>query len=531
MALNKTLFYFLLVLLVASCTSVKKYNAQISSLHSAEELHHDVDKVHEQLQRWHPRLYQYVPKKELDKKFNALKTSINGPMGSKEFHERLVSVINEVRQGHLNIRPPTYRFTKKQQKELLKRPFEFYDIDFELLEDKLWVKDNQGNDSLIVGHEVLAFDKDLAAKLLDKYKRLFSSDGFNTTYQNRFVAQNFSNFYYVDKGFKDSLTLLLKKNDSIYFRTLRRIAKGQPEVKDTMTLQKPAVLSKTEKIAIKQKEKHLRKTRKRAGRKRGYVPPRNYYLRNLDFIGNDSSVAYLKIRGFGHGNYNKFYKEAFAKIDSAGIENLILDLRDNGGGSLDEIEKLYGYLSTTPFRFMNDAETKTRIPMTKAIFSQKRIGIFNEALRILGGPGMMVYDMLNIRKKDGKLYRKFSGSKIKSPRKNNFKGKIYVLINGYSFSAASMLATNLQANKRAFFVGEETGGSYNGTVAGQTKYIELPNSRVLLYFGLLQIETPHKTEPDGYGVKPDVEIIPTQKDRLQKRDPELEWVLGDIYKK
>ncbi len=528
--MNNTLRFLLIIVLGTSCSGVKKYNAQIIELHSVEELHQDVDKVYEQLQRWHPRLYQYVSRTEFDQKFDALKGSINGPMGSKEFYERLVSVVNEVRQGHLNVRPPTYRFTKKQQKELRKRPFEFYKVDFELLEDKLWVKANQGKDSLIVGHEVLAFDKDLAAKLVDKYKRLFSSDGFNTTYHNRFVAQNFSNFYYVDKGFKDSLTLLLKKNDSIYFKTLKRVAEDRSASKDSSSVQKSTILSKAERTAIKQKEKRLRKTRKRAGRKRGYVPPRNHYLRNLDFIGNDSSVAYLKIRGFGHGNYNKFYKEAFAKIDSAGSENLILDLRDNGGGSLDEIEKLYGYLSLSPFRFMNDAETKTRIPMTKAVFSQKRTGILNEALRILGSPGMIVYDMLNIRKKGGKLYRKFSGSKIKSPRKKNFRGKIYVLINGYSFSAASMLATNLQANRRAFFVGEETGGSYNGTVAGQTKYIELPNSKVLLYFGLLQIETPHKTEPDGYGVKPDVEIIPTQKDRLQNRDPELEWVLKDIFK-
>ena len=260
------------------------------------------------------------------------------------------------------------------------------------------------------------------------------------------------------------------------------------------------------------------------------MPSRDYYLRNFEFIGKDSSVAYLKIRGFGHGNQKRFYKEVFAKIDSAKSGNLILDLRDNGGGNLDEIENLYSYLSLKPFKFINEAETKTNIPATKAMFSNKGIGFFGGALRILAAPGVLVYDLLHVKKENGQRYYRLSKSKPKKPRENNFKGKIYVLINGYSFSASSTLAANLHANDLAIFVGEETGGSYNGTVAGQSKYLTLPNSKVRMKFGLMQIETPHKSEPNGYGIKPDIEIIPTPEDRLEKRDSELEWVLEDIYK-
>ena len=103
-----------------------------------------------------------------------------------------------------------------------------------------------------------------------------------------------------------------------------------------------------------------------------------------------------------------------------------------------------------------------------------------------------------------------------------------MLINGASFSASSILSTNLHANKRAIFVGEETGGAYNGTVAGLFKFIELPNSKVVMNIGLAQIETPYEMDPDGYGIKPDVEILPTIEDRIHKIDPELDWVLEDI---
>jgi len=523
--MNKIITLLFVLICLVSCVSVKQYNAQISSLHSVSELHEDVDKAYSQLQRFHPKLYQFVSKAELDSKFESLKKDIDRPMGSSEFYERLAVVIKEVRQGHLMLRPPTRRYSKSELKALNKLKFEFNDLDFEILENKLWVKGTLGKDSTMVGNEVLAIDKESTKKLVDKYKSLFSSDGFNTTYHDRYVGRNFSNFYYSDKGFRDSLVLLLKKKDSIYFRTFRWIGKGGSAKKDSSASKEPKKISKVDKIAFKEKQKAKRK----AGRKRGYVPSRDYYLRNFDFIGKDNSVGYLKIRGFGQGNQKKFYKETFAKIDSAKCDNLIIDLRDNGGGSLAEIENLYAYLALKPFRLVNNAETKTNIPATKSLFSKRGVGFFGGTLRLLGAPGLLAYDLLHSKKENGKRHYKLTKSKLKELNRNSFKGKIYVLTNGYSFSASSILSTNLQANNRATFVGEETGGSYNGTVAGQSKFVTLPNSKVRMKFGMMQIETPYKSEPNGYGVKPDIEIIPTQNDRLENRDPELEWVLRDIF--
>ena len=226
MSIKKIIFVFLITVLFFSCTSVKKYNERISSLHSVKDLHEDVDKAYSQLQRLHPNLYQYITKEELDSKFRSLKKDIDHPMGSKEFYGRLALVLKEVRQGHLQSRPPGQRYTRPQLKVLNKMKFEFNDLDFEVLEDKLWVRGTMGKDPTIIGDEVLAVDRESSKKLLEKYKLLFSSDGYNTTYHDRYVGRNFSNFYYSDKGFRDSLTLLLKKKDSIYFRTLRWIGKG-----------------------------------------------------------------------------------------------------------------------------------------------------------------------------------------------------------------------------------------------------------------------------------------------------------------
>lgn len=126
------------------------------------------------------------------------------------------------------------------------------------------------------------------------------------------------------------------------------------------------------------------------------------------------------------------------------------------------------------------------------------------------------------------MYYRFKASKLQEHKPNNFKGHIYVLINGNSFSASSIISTQLDGDDRATFVGEETGGAYNGTVVGYYKSYELPNTKVKMRIGLMHIDSKYKTNPDGFGIKPDVEIYPTYEDRLNGIDTELEYILKVI---
>jgi C-terminal processing protease CtpA/Prc len=102
------------------------------------------------------------------------------------------------------------------------------------------------------------------------------------------------------------------------------------------------------------------------------------------------------------------------------------------------------------------------------------------------------------------------------------------LINGGSFSASCILSSNLKGSGRALFVGEETGGAFNGTVAGIMPVVTLPESKLNLRLGLALIQPHYKTEIVGRGIFPDVSIKPTLQDRINGNDPELNWVLDDI---
>jgi C-terminal processing protease CtpA/Prc len=103
-----------------------------------------------------------------------------------------------------------------------------------------------------------------------------------------------------------------------------------------------------------------------------------------------------------------------------------------------------------------------------------------------------------------------------------------VLINGGSFSSSSIISSNLKSTQRAFFVGEETGGAYNGTIAVQMPLVQLPNSKVNLRIGLALVSAAGKTNIEGRGIFPDKEILPTLEDRKNNIDPELNWILEDI---
>ena len=534
--MRKLLLCILFSLVMVSCISVKKHNEQLAKSHSVNALRNDVDKLYNQLKKHHPKLYQYTPKLVMDHKFDSLKQVIVAPMTSREFYRQLAPVLTNVRQGHVSVSPQGKRFKKKEYKQLKKSKFGFNDLDFQYLDDKLWVEASYGEDSLLVGAEVISLAGEPVYSLIETYKTRIASDGFNTTHHNRFASKGFKALYAWDNGFLDSLPVQFKTKDSIFIKTYKRVLNNSNASKDTL-VDSLKIKSKTKKETQSPKPTKAEKlARKREAKKQkqynkihGFIPRIKGFTRNFNFIGKDSAVAYMKIRSFSNGTYKGFYKTSFAKIDSAKTKNLILDLRDNGGGRIAEIQHLFAYLTDKEFQFINKSEVTSRQPILTSVMSNTTPPVL-QGLAAIFSPILMVQSLFSTSKSDGKFYYKLKYAKTQQPMPLNYKGKLYVLINGNSFSASSIIATNLRGINRATFVGEETGGAYNGTVAGFYKLYKLPNSKLIVRMGLMQIEAPYKENPDGYGVRPDIKVVPTAENLMQGEDPELNWILQDIEK-
>ena len=534
--MRKRIFYLLILLISMSCNSIKRHNEAVTKLHSVTALHSDVDKLYVQLQKHHPNLYQYTAKADLEFKLDSLKESITTPLTSRDFYKQRIPVIKHVRQGHLSIRPLGVKLNKKEQKARAKTKFDFYALDFEYLDERLLVKRTVGKDSTLVGAEVLKVEGEPVNTLVDRFKTRFTSDGYNKTLYNRAIGRSFKRLYIRDKGRLDSLNVTFKLRDSVFDKVFEREAKALKKTKKNDSVVKKdtvAVKKKTTPETLSAAQKRIRraeqKQKRSLKRKRGYIARSKEYTRNFDYIGKDSAVAYMKIRSFTNGKYKKFYKESFQKLRAAQTKHLILDLRDNGGGRIAEVRHLYSYLTPKAFQFTEKSKVTNRIPVLKALMSNTTPLLVKGAVGVLS-PLLAVHNLIKVKKRDSTLYYNLTDAKLKKPNAINYTGALYVLINGNSFSASSLISTHLKATKRATFIGEETGGAYNGCVAGYYKIYQLPETKLLARIGILQIEAPYKQTPDGYGILPDVAIAPTFKDRQEGRDPELEWVLNEIEK-
>ncbi|SFA41382.1 Peptidase family S41 [Pedobacter suwonensis] len=214
----------------------------------------------------------------------------------------------------------------------------------------------------------------------------------------------------------------------------------------------------------------------------------------------DSNIAYIKLRHFNIGPEYPGYQDIFADIQKRKLKTLVIDLRGNPGGNLVWLARFYSHMIDSPKYFYRLPE---EIKKQKQLYNNQKMRVWVDKMSK-------------------------SAFELITPHPFTFKGKIYVLIDGGTFSVGSLLAANLKALKNVTFVGEETGGSKNVWTALTLKSLSLPTSQLLLRYGTLPAFFGDITNIDGRGVMPDVPVAYGVDDYLAGKDLELDLVLKDI---
>jgi C-terminal processing protease CtpA/Prc len=251
------------------------------------------------------------------------------------------------------------------------------------------------------------------------------------------------------------------------------------------------------------------------------------YKAPLEFKYLENDIAYLRTSSFLKWHRNDFkqdfynlYDSIFEQLNQKNTGNLILDLRNNEGG--DGIgEKLITYLLTKPYKHYNYTE-------------EKFIGYPPISEHLENGKDLLFIDSLVFKTSSGmyRLKEKYYNNlyKIQQPHKNHYKGKIFVLVNGASGSMASVVATFLKANKRAVFIGEETGGTMEGNTSDAYVKLRLPNTKIRVEIPLTK-KVNNVEFTKGRGVSPDY-LIPLNIENIMKGvDAELNFALELIESK
>ena len=108
----------------------------------------------------------------------------------------------------------------------------------------------------------------------------------------------------------------------------------------------------------------------------------------------------------------------------------------------------------------------------------------------------------------------------------NYTDKVYLLVNGYTRSEASIFSAVMNDQKRAVTIGEESGGNYYGPTSSIIPYVELPNTKIGFTNPLAKIiNHVSKTVEHGRGTMPNYIVQENITDRILKKDTVLNFTL------
>jgi hypothetical protein len=461
---------------LAACFSgIMQVAAQNS--YTASQLRDDFGIFRQALQEAHPGLYRYNSKAQIDSLFRITENHIDHSMTQQEFYWLLLPVVAQIRCGHTKLHPDnnwTDNFFYGQNKVF---PFRLFFRD-----DRAWITGSYDS-SLVVtkGLEVLSINGNPVGAIVEKMLQSFFSDGNSRTFQYIEMSRYFSAYYANLCEAPDSFLLVCR------------------EGKNQVTLTFPAV----DKSVVDRCEKHTE-----------VRPP-------YSLTYPAEKTALLTITSFWMDapgeHYKQFLKHSFAEINARGIQQLVIDVRDNEGGIDSRGSLLLSYLMDKEFRYYDRLETTTD---KKYSFSE-----YAHLPRFYG-----ILRLLTSRTETGNYaWKHNSNLKIQKPQKHPYSGKVYVLINGASFSVTSEFAAVTHYLKRAVFIGEETGGGYYGNNSGTFVIVTLPNSRLNLGIPMLAYYMAVKDYPHtDRGIIPDHEVRPGIRDLLEGKDAVLDFTLRYI---
>ncbi|MCL1675466.1 S41 family peptidase [Elizabethkingia meningoseptica] len=204
----------------------------------------------------------------------------------------------------------------------------------------------------------------------------------------------------------------------------------------------------------------------------GYqLNPATYYLIVKSFS-SDESFLYERL------------KKYFREMKDMKVKNLILDIRDNGGGAISNVPLLYSFLSKEKL-FNNSYQYGTKVVDIKykdyLIDSQTDRYYSENDIRDLDNFMQQRFD----KSEKGDYYfgnTRLDNTYVKSYPRDGlfFDGKVVLITNNRTFSAATYFASLFKAEKRGVIVGKETGSCSNFTTAAWFITYKLPNTKSTL---------------------------------------------------
>lgn len=467
--------------------------------YSTNQIKEDIAVLGETLQYIHPNIYQYLDSVALQHELIGLEKTINQDPNITTVYKEVSRFLAKIKCSHTFTNP--WNQGPDVEKALFfqpdKIPFTFKRIGKRIFLDK----NASDNVDLIKGWEILKINDVSSEEIMTKLSEYVTSDGNNYEKKlERLVVLEedkyplFDIFYPLEFGKADKFELLLTN----------------PVTQDTARTQVTSV-SKTYRT-------------KRLIEKYGEV--KVSFADGWQFKILDGGIGLLSINSFAvqgkDFDWEAFLENVFVQLNAANAGHLIIDIRDNEGGqgevaeyilervlqkplAIPAMQASVRYL-TIPDRFKEYISTWSKIPYNfKGKYEYEENGRY------------FLKDKFSVK------------AQTYQPRKDGFKGKVYLITSPQNSSATHLMASYASLIDGMTLVGSETGGNVQGLNANFIFFLRLPNSRIEIDIPVIRMQVPLEQfkNRDG-GIIPDIPLSNGPADFINDGDAVLEKLLNRV---
>jgi len=476
----------ILILLLHPVFSEQSKSYCQDKLFTVDQLKEDFSLFRTALEEAHAGLCYYSTKQEMDKHFESTFEILNHSMTEFEFYRHLALLIAEINDGHTGA-----LFSQNYDRQLASESI-LIPFNFKFINKKAYIFRNYSSaENLTLGGEIISINDLPITEIINKMFPYIPSDGHIETSKYKHLQ----NTEYFGRLF----SLLFGKTSKfkIVYLSPENNMRKEIEVKGINSAEMNRIFNQRYPDAVQNR------------------PPIQ-----LDYKEN---AAIITIRTFSDGPYQsfgtpfyKFLKSTFTELSQNKTKILIIDLRGNGGGADVNGKLLFSYLIDKPYLFYNYLELRNNefsfLDHTDAPELRKMVKLRTKA-NDRGSFNLQMHFNLGEQK----------------PLQPTFKEKVYVLIDGGSFSGSGETTSMMHFHKRAVFIGEECGAGYYGNTSGVMPTLTLPNTKIRIRIPMVRyvMAVSDYRYPDR-GIIPDYPFQRTIEDYLNNRDSEMEFVLNLI---
>lgn len=455
----------------------------------------------------HAGLNWFITPKQFEFLFDSIYNSLEDNLSKEQFLLKLKYCMASLKHGHDGIWSEDLQNGINYKMGALPRNRKHLPLILTFLDKRLFVLNNcSSNKNLISGSEILSINGILTKQLSQEFCNYLFSNGRNTT------------FKYKQLDFYFQFQYLLQALHPSESYSLEIIPYGKKK-KETLVIN--TELPQT--IADNYK--------KNTG-KNIYAWGDLLYYRILD---EKQKLGYLKIETFlpwrvnkDTLTYDKLLGKIFLKIKEDNIENLIVDVRNNEGGD-DTWQLTTSYFKAIP------KGSQGGLPYLQSDkYTQIKYVVKNDENKdLLALFDANPYAMID-KTKDGKYKLKSEytehDTKEKPLMPNAYKGKVFLIQNGLTFSAGFAFAAKMKEliQKDGGYIkiiGEDNGDDMDAGVGsgGWSLNLLLPNSKIKVDIPITGggIDTPYSMKPIKFL---DYKVIPTISDKINGIDTEVEFI-------